>query len=276
MPEFDRIGFMQGRLSPIINDKIQIFPIDYWKDEFEIAESIGLSNIEWTLDLDTLEHNPLLKKNGRVEIQSLAKKHDISIPSMTCDYLMQKPFWKLNNEKEIIMSQFLRILESCNDVGISIIVVPLVDNGKIENKHQKDSIIKFFEKNIKKIESYKVNIIFESDFKPIELANFINKFDSSFGINYDTGNSASMGYNPSEEISTYGERIMNVHIKDRTYNGTTVPLTRGNCEFSKVFESLKKIKYNSNYILQTARSDNNQHTETIVRYAKMTKKWVDD
>ena len=51
--------------------------------------------------------------------------------------------------------------------------------------------------------------------KPSELLKFIKNFDANFGVNYDTGNSASLGYDPSEEISVYGHRIINVHIKDR-------------------------------------------------------------
>ena len=35
------LGFMQGRLSPMYNGKIQKFPINHWKSEFFIATSIG-------------------------------------------------------------------------------------------------------------------------------------------------------------------------------------------------------------------------------------------
>ena len=32
-----KIGFMQGRLSSKVNGKIQAFPWESWKEEFEIA-----------------------------------------------------------------------------------------------------------------------------------------------------------------------------------------------------------------------------------------------
>ena len=71
-------------------------------------------------------------------------------------------------------------------------------------------------------------IVFESDYTPIKLKNFIDQLSpESFGINYDIGNSASMGFDPIEEIETYGQRILNVHIKDRLFNGATVPLGSG-------------------------------------------------
>mgnify|MGYP007072153412 CR=1 FL=1 len=63
-----RIGFMQGRLSPIVDGKIQSFPWDNWKNEIIIAKSIGLSQMEWTLDQDRLYENPLMTLEGQQEI----------------------------------------------------------------------------------------------------------------------------------------------------------------------------------------------------------------
>lgn len=45
----DRIGFMQGRLSPVVDGKIQAFPWGHWEDEFRLANGHGLSLMEWTL-----------------------------------------------------------------------------------------------------------------------------------------------------------------------------------------------------------------------------------
>ncbi len=45
-----RIGFMQGRLSSMVGNKIQAFPSKNWFKEFKIAKSIGISLMEWTID----------------------------------------------------------------------------------------------------------------------------------------------------------------------------------------------------------------------------------
>ena len=59
----------------------------------------------------------------------------------------------------------------------------------------------------------KIKALFETDFKPKKYLKFIKNFNRKFfGINYDTGNSASYGFNPNEEISLYGKYIDNVHI----------------------------------------------------------------
>ena len=96
------------------------------------------------------------------------------------------------------------------------------------------------------------------------LEGFISKFDKSlFGINYDSGNSAALDHNIKEEFKFYGNRIYNVHIKDRIKYGKTVRLGLGNANLKELFKKLKNIKYKGNLILQTARSNNNKDIEEI-------------
>ena len=45
-----QIGFMQGRLSPLVDNQIQAFPFNHWDQEFALAKEIGLGCMEWTLD----------------------------------------------------------------------------------------------------------------------------------------------------------------------------------------------------------------------------------
>ena len=64
---------------------------------------------------------------------------------------------------------------------------------------------------------------------------FILNYPSEYyGINYDIGNSACLGYDPEEEINNYGDRIYNVHIKDRLLHGSTVPLGSGNADIKSI------------------------------------------
>ena len=73
--------------------------------------------------------------------------------------------------------------------------------------------------------------MFESDLRLPRWPQFIDAFPArSFGINYDIGNSAALGYDSAEEISAYAPRILHVHVKDRVRGGTTVPLGTGNAD----------------------------------------------
>ena len=69
------------------------------------------------------------------------------------------------------------------------------------------------------------------------------------------GNSASLGFDPIEEISLLGEYIINVHIKDRILGGGTVPFGEGDTNFPLVFSALNEMNYSGDYILQGARQD---------------------
>ena len=132
-------------------------------------------------------------------------------------------------------------------------------------------------KNITKIlKKNKQMILFELDMEPKKANNFISKFNSKyFGINYDIGNSASLGFDPKKEFITYGKRIKNVHVKDRVYKGTSVKLGNGNANFEKIFFLFSKIKYKGNYILQTARAKNNRdHVAEIEENLTKIKKWI--
>ena len=247
----NNIGFMQGRLSPIIDGKIQSFPWGNWESEIVDAIDLGINIMEWTLDQNNLYENPLMNKKGQSLIKKICKKNNFLIPSLTGDCFMQSPFWKNKKTKaKKLELDFLNIVKACKEVGISKIVVPLVDNGRINNPQEKNRLLSFLNENLSFIVENGVKIIFESDYSPKKLTGFIDKLDHNFfGINYDIGNSASLGYDCRDEIRSYGNRIMNVHVKDRILNGATVPLGKGNANFDFVFCELKKISYKGNFYI---------------------------
>ncbi len=273
----DRIGFMQGRLSPMVNGCIQAFPWDHWQEEFELASTLGIGVVEWTLDQKRLYENPLMTTSGQKKINDLCKHNGISIPSITGDCFMQAPFWKCSGqEREALQNDLKAIVEACATIGIVFIVVPLVDEGCLENKEQEDTLVKFLQSQEGFFAGKGVKILFESDFDPENLARFIARLDSKFfGINYDIGNSAALGFSPAKEFGAYGERIMNVHVKDRPLGGTTVPLGAGDADFEKIFSLLADLNYKGNYILQTARATEGNHAEKLGLYCKMSKEWIE-
>jgi len=271
-----RIGFIQGRLSPMVDGKIQAFPKNSWRDEFALAEAGGFCLMEWTLDQEGLYQNPLMTEGGQREIRELCSRHGLVIPSLTGDCFMQAPFWKSTGEEKKRREQdFLAVSSACAAVGISMIVVPLVDNGGLENTEQEDCLVEFLEKHVTFFESIRLQVTFESDFPSAQLARFIARLDSRFfGINYDIGNSAALGFSAEDEIAQYGDRIINIHVKDRLLAGTTVPLGTGNADFEKVFSLFATLGYKGNYILQTARAENDDHAGVLCRYRDMVNDWM--
>ena len=270
------IGFMQGRLSPLIDGKIQSFPWPYWREEFAAAEKHGFPLMEWTLDLERLYENPLMTREGRREIQHLMGRHGVAIPSLTGDCFMQAPFYKVTGKaRERLLDDFKQVLESSAALGMRMVVLPLVDNGRLDTPVQEESLLTGLEKIPPILKDAQMQVGFESDFPPADLAAFIRKFDSRyFGINYDIGNSASLGYNLQEEINAYGPRIVGVHVKDRTLNGGTVPLGEGDANIPLTLRAISQAGYGGNFILQTARAADGDHAGALCRYRDLVAGWL--
>ena len=262
----NKLGFMQGRLSPIVDDKIQAFPFKYWEEEFSLANKLGITCMEWTLDYPNLRSNPLLNNQCLDKIKNLCEKFKISIPSVTLDCSMQRPFWKEKekNNYKYLVEDFELILKSASLISSEVLVIPLVDNGSIKNSIEINTLKNTLKNFYSTLKSKNMKIAFESDFAPKKLAKFLDNFDPNLiGINYDIGNSASLGFDSDEEFKEYGKSIINVHVKDRLFNGETVRLGFGNADFTKIFKNLKKINYEGNLIMQTARSKVNEDYDEL-------------
>jgi L-ribulose-5-phosphate 3-epimerase len=271
----DRLGFMQGRLSPLVNGKIQAFPAEHWRDEYPAAEDLGLALMEWTLDHDGLDANPLMTAAGRAEIRALGTRHGVSVETITGDLFMQRPFWKAGGaERDARLADFDRVVDAAVDAGVRIVVVPLVDNGSVETGGEEPLLDALLARE-DALRSRGLTIAFESDFPPARLASFIARFPAGvFGVNYDTGNSAALGFDCGDEIAAYADRIVNVHIKDRVRGGTTVPLGTGAADLPRAMKRLRASGYRGRYILQTARAADGEHAGALARYRNMVRAWL--
>jgi len=270
----DKIGFIQGRLSKVENDRIQKFPIGNWESEFQLAKANNIKKIEWTIDSQTISGNPLVNSETLTEISEVMLKHDIQVPSVTCDYFMESPPWQ--NDVKDLEQTMIKIINGMRRINSTKLIIPLVDNSSLSEVKHEISLVNFFELISSVIVQNNIQICFESDFSPKNLARFIGEFpNTNFGINYDIGNSASLGFLPKEEIETYGNRILNVHVKDRLLRGKTVPLGEGSADFEAVFKHLKSVNYEGNYILQTARATDDNHLGVLLKYRSMVINWVE-
>lgn len=269
-----QIGIMCGRLSPQINNKIQLFPIDSWANEFKIASMCGFDSIEWIFDL---QKNPILDEYGLNEMKKLSNKFNVQINSICCDYFMEK---FLFNVSESELSKNLEILkkliENCNKLGIRILELPFVDSSSLKTDGDENQIVANLDKHLSLAEKNDVVFTFETDLQPKRFEKFLKKFDhTNIAANYDTGNSASLGYDVVEELSILGSWIKNIHIKDRLFQGKSVTLGTGNTNFDLFFSELKKINYAGDLIIQGARNDSQEKPEiTCKKYLDFVKQYV--
>ncbi len=215
--------------------------------------------IELTANISNLNKNPVFNSRLKNKYKIAMNKNKVTADSLTCDFFMEKPFFKLNNKSEFKSKSLLeRVIKVSQNIGIKKFVIPLVDNSSIKSAKEEEKIISYFKseqflKNLNK----NTLILFESDFKPKKLLSFIKKFNSKiFGINYDSGNSASLNYKIKDE-KVYFKYVKNIHIKDRFKFGKTVDLGKGNAQIEKLTRLIKKKKYYGNLILQTAIPEKN-------------------
>jgi len=263
-----RIGFMQGRLSRLVDGRIQAFPVDHWREEFPIAHQLGFGRMEWTLDQDGLHANPLMVAAGQSEIRGLAKQWGVAVTSITGDCFMQAPFWKAQGHvRERLIADLVGVIHAAAAVGAGLIVVPLVDNGALENGLQDQILRENLHALSPVLGSTGVRIAFETDLEPQAQMAFIEDYPSDlFGINFDMGNSASLGWPPEIEIPLIASRIINVHVKDRVLGGMTVPLGDGHANLPLIFQLLRSVGYNGYLILQTARAADGDHVAAAQKY----------
>ena len=111
-------------------------------------------------------------------------------------------------------------------------------------------------KIIPKIEKQNINLSLETDLPPKPFVELLDRLNSkNITVNYDIGNSAALGFDSDEELEAYGDRITDIHIKDRVLGGGPVTLGEGNANFVKFFVKLKEFDYQGPFIMQAYRDD---------------------
>jgi hexulose-6-phosphate isomerase len=254
---FKRIGIMQGRLVPPIGDRIQAFPAERWRDEFPAAQEAGLDSIEWIYDVGCDEVNPIANDASIAEMRALADEHEIAVVSLCADYFMAEPLLKGTvAERADRVGKLSWLFSRCEEAGIRRIVLPFVDNSKLETDSDLDELAVLLKQMGPRAAKAGLEIHLETSLPPARFALLLEKTDEpSVKVNYDSGNSASLGFRAEEEFAAYGAAIGSVHIKDRLLHGGTVPLGEGNADLAGLRERLEKISYEGDIILQVARGN---------------------
>jgi L-ribulose-5-phosphate 3-epimerase len=252
----NEIGIMQGRLSPRIDGKIQAYPASTWQKEFEIAQEIGYAAIEWIVE-KPVETNALMTNSGKAEIKKVIASTGVRIDYVCADIFMQQPLVRMTEEiKSQNKDYLLKILKNAKEVGALGVEIPFVDNSSIKNDKEKQEFIDTMQDAFKLAKDLDIKISLETDLSPIAFKELLVLIDLDYvQANYDIGNSASLGFDPKEELDAYGQRILNVHVKDRKLGGTTVPLGTGNANLDLVFKELNEINYSGGITMQAARGD---------------------
>lgn len=252
------IGIMQGRLSPRVDGKIQAFPKNTWKNEFKLAKEIGFTSIEWIIE-NPLHLNPLLSEAGINQLNELIQETNVKVDFICADIFMETPIIEESKVLQESSDLLNLIIQNAHKIGAKCIEIPFVDKSSLRNRDYK-FLISFFNSFEEILQKYNLLISLETDLEPIKFKQLLSQINLRIGANYDIGNSASLGYDFEEELNTYGERIFNLHIKDRKLGGSTVEFGTGSANIEGVLKVLSNINYKNGIIIQGARGEDDIFT----------------
>ena len=252
-----KIGVMQGRLLPKYQGRYQAHPIGYWEDEFEIAASLGVDLIEFILDYNDYEENPLMSASGCKKIKDIVNQSGVKVKTVCADYFMDAPLHSTDLNVATLSAAVLReLIINSRTIGVTDIVLPLVDHSSVRDLESQDLFIRAIEPFFSYLDEQNMNLNLETDLDPTAFKNLLNQIDSDrVTVNYDTGNSAGLGYDSEQEFAAYGDRITDIHIKDRVMNGFSVCLGQGSADFTKIFKCVQNYGYSGPFIMQAFRDD---------------------
>jgi L-ribulose-5-phosphate 3-epimerase len=271
-----KLGIMQGRLLPPEAQRFQCFPKSRWREEFPLAAAAGLQTIEWIYDAYGEDANPLTTDIGIDELKRLCARHRVQVVSVCADWFMDFPLIRIDEVTAQDRWQRLRwLIERCALLSIGRIVVPFVDVAAIHTSAEVDVVVTGIEKLSSLLDETQVELHLETALSPDEFAALLARLPHPrVRVNYDSGNSASLGFRPEEEFSAYGARVGSVHIKDRKLGAGTVPLGEGDTDFEALFCALARTHFCGDFVLQAARGVNGEELDWAKKNVATSLRWI--
>lgn len=250
------IRAMQGRLLPPVDGRFQSFPVDGWKHELSLLREADIDGVEWIVDSESWEINPLLTETGRQDISHTCSDLNLIVDSVCADIFMIDKL--LDDGGEIVrssLSQLERLLHACAELDFRYMILPFVDSSRLHDSVSVGGLHRLLAQLEILASRYSVEVHLETDLPPMLIAEILCGFEPPWiSMNYDIGNSASLGFSHELEFEAYGPRIRSVHVKDRALGAGSVPLGTGAADLPGVFQCLINHGYSGDLVLQTARS----------------------
>ena len=242
-------GVMQGRLSPQFDRGYQVFPWETWQEEFDFAADRGLEHIEWVLDSWRVVENPITA--ATTTVRKRIDDSGVRVVSVCADYLMDSPLDVDDNTPWVVLRS---LIEAMQEVGAEWLVLPCVDHASLRESSSLNRFKRAIEPLAGTLAGTSIQVSLECDLGPIQLGELLHGLDPKvFGVNYDMGNSASLGYVVDEEFDSYGQRISVVHGKDRHLHGGSVPLGQGDADIPRAIERLLELDFTGPVTMQAFR-----------------------
>ena len=249
-------GIVQGRLIESPPGLIQYFPKDNWEDEFSIASSLSIENIELIADREYNSNNPIWTDDGIQKLIDLSSKKSVNINTVCNDHIIN---YSLINNNDIL-NQNLRLIEISKKLNCNKYILPFFEESELNMSNYKEFI-----KPLRIIAEacQKANLILciETILNGKELLVLLNEINHiNVKVVFDTGNRIAFGHDLYQDIILLNNHIEHIHIKDKNINNENVLLGLGLVNFLQVFKALNNINYNKSYTFETVRGSSPTNT----------------
>lgn len=253
----NRLGIMQGRLSPKDPEKLQTFPHAYWELEFCRAAELGFKQIEWLVDSYDLSRNPLAWDDGIVKIKTLIAETGVQVKSLCAHFLIDGALTQSWESKTtgIAVTALNKLIDLASGIGIEKIVIPVMGSSSPGLSHEKWYQFKYRLSQIEKLSS--CTLLLETDLPASSMLALLEFLACDhIGICYDMGNATALNFDVVSDFLTLVSYVREIHVKDRCKHGAgTYCLGSGQTPIREIVRQAIDNDYRGSFILETPVED---------------------
>ncbi len=228
-----------------------------WEELFGAAAEIGFDGVELGVRFDDYAETLLWSADGRRTIAAQAAG------GAEFASLCLHSFWQASfaDPDESVRAAARKLTQEaaahCGELGAKVMLLPVTPGPDVEPAEGTRRWIEETKACVPAAEEHRVNLALEnvgrgyaqSAADLIELADGVG---SPFvGVYYDIGNATAFGEDPVAEIKLLGDRIKQVHVKDR--EGEL--LGEGLVKIPECLRALQDIGYDGYLMLETPATD---------------------
>lgn len=251
MPD-QRVGVMQGRLSPRPESRLQAFPHQTWPEEFAQAERLGFSYIEWIYEAERALENPIATSAGRAAIRACAQQSRLPVGSVCADYFMIQRLAGGSAQGRLRHSEALsELVHWARDIGATRILLPLLETSAVDSPELARDVSESIRRVCPSLDACDIVLGLEMEVPGEDYAALIRGIGhDKVRAYYDTGNSTAQGFDIATDIVPLLPFLEAVHLKDRARFGTSRPFGRGAANFAGFFAVLAQAGYTGDFLTQ--------------------------
>jgi L-ribulose-5-phosphate 3-epimerase len=247
-----RVGVMQGRLSPRPASRLQAFPHESWPEEFALAKRVGFSYLEWIYEAERARENPIASAAGRAAIRACAEASGLPVASVCADYFMiHRLTGGSAGERAANADCLAELARWTRELGATRILLPLLETSALPTPELVQQVTESIQRVCPTLDECGIALGLEMEIPGDQYAAVIRGVGHPrVRAYYDCGNSTAQGFDIAQDVVPLLPLLEAVHLKDRVVNGTSQPFGRGAANFAGFFAVLAEAGYQGDFLTQ--------------------------